>query len=69
MSNMVNEVVDTVAELFKETNSQGYAYSAGYWESTVMSLIFNYVPVANRQELVNDLKAKIRSLNEQKVTV
>ncbi len=69
MSNKVNEVIDTVIELFKETNARGYAYSAGYWESAVTSLIFNYVPVANRDALVKDLQSKIKSLQDQKVSV
>lgn len=69
MSNMVDEVVDTVAALFKETNANGYPYSAGYWEHAVMSIVLNYVPVANRERLVKDLEARIASLQKQKVSV
>jgi hypothetical protein len=66
---MVNEVVDTVAALFKETNAEGYPYSAGYWEAAVMSLVFNYVPVANRASLVEDLESRIKTLKQQKESV
>jgi DNA-binding IclR family transcriptional regulator len=67
MSNpSAEKVIHTVQQLFEQTREQGYAYCSGYWETTVMSLIFNYVPVMNREGLVKDLEKRIASLQEIK---
>lgn len=61
-----DKVIHTVQELFEQTRAHGYAYCSGYWETTVMSLIFNYVPMANRESLLQDLQNRITSLQEIK---
>lgn len=53
-SKTIIELVDKITEAAKAED--GYAYATGWLRSTLVSAILGYVPVANRQELMQELQ-------------
>ena len=51
-------------QLIAEAEKRGNAYAAGYLSSTLKWVVLNYVPIASRQELIEELEESINFLTQ-----
>lgn len=58
------EMVDKLAETAKAEG--GYAYATGWLRSTAIAVILGYVPVANRNALMDELQQSLDYLESIK---